>query len=315
MKIFSVEILQVKYIPHRFLFDDEQLQEWIKSDQIDTYNVYFITRSKKIRFDLSRTSTNMLGNLKTWVRIGDSKEHRITTTVHHCNPILFNLLDNHSLLTQVGKSYRIDRTNSDDRSLIVQVDVGDGVTFPLAILIESVFLGVGIELDVPPEIVYIGQSFRIIDRLQSHKRINQTASLLRDDEELRVNLIQFKLGYGGGSINYNDKAWGFFLRQHDSKTQEFRDKISLIERFLISFFKPTLNDQHINTPFHEDRLVREIINKYSVEGMALGVGVHGAFGKFWSKNQVLNNELSSYNFNNPKLGFQSNLDAIIKEWF
>lgn len=310
MNAFMFEIQRVQYLPHRYLFDDELIETWQQTNELGLYNIYFITTSKKARFDLDRTSTNMLGELKTYVRVGKTLSRRVVTHVHKCNPLMFQALHKNGPFGQIGTKFRIDRSASDERTLLINVNPDNRESVvPLSILIENVLEAENIQLglEADPRIVYIGQSFRILDRLRTHKRINQTAALLKDDEELRINLVQFRTAYIG---QYLDNGWKFFLSQQDQASREFRDKISLLERILISFFKPELNDKHVKPDLHDDRLVSEIVERYKIGGLAVGVGVHGPLGKFWSPRQATNDELVSYSFVTPSLGFRSGLQGV-----
>ncbi len=310
MNAFIFEIERVKFLPHRFLFDDSLIDSWRQTEGLDFYNIYFITVAKKLRFDLARTSVNMLGELKTYIRVGDAHSQRVVTHVHKCNPILFEALHKSMPFGGVGKSFRIHRSTSDERALVIHVDpIGDGSFVPLSVLVENILDSETVQLatEGAPRVVYVGQSSRIIERLRSHERINETSAGLRDDEELRINLVQFRTSYLG---SYLDDGWKFFLSRHDPTSEEFQNRVSLLERILISFFRPELNDQHVNTAPHNDTVVSRIVKRYDIGGLAVSVGVHGALGKFWSPAQVTNDEVVSFTFVNPSLGFQPGLEAI-----
>ena len=299
------EIERVQYIPHRYLFDDLVMERWRQTGEIDLYNIYFITVAKKLRFDLTRTSTNMLGELKTYLRVGDAPPQRVVTHVHKCNPLLFQSFHKAVPFGEVGNKFRLDRSASDERTLTIYVNpAGDDTLVPLPVLVENVLEAEDVRLGVNgfPRIVYIGQSFRVIERLRSHQRINEASTDLDDDEELRINLVQFRTGYLG---TYQDDGWKFFLARHDPSSVEFRDKLSLLERILISLFRPELNDQHVNTELRCDQLVSRVVSRYQIGNLTIGIGVHGPLGAFWSPMQRVNGELASYSFLNPPLGFRS----------
>src|SRR5690606_35616564 len=114
--------------------------------------------------------------------------------------------------------------------------------------------------DCRPEVVYVGQSFKMIDRISSHKTLHKAVSELKDDEELKIFFATFKYGYGGhkdfadifqGNVS---KTW---MSQH-GKSKEYKNKINLVERFLIHFLQPKYNTQHIKTEIQNDELVKSI---------------------------------------------------------
>jgi hypothetical protein len=306
---FTFEIERVQYLPHRYLFKELLMDTWRQTQGFDLYNIYFITVAKKLRFDLARTSTNMIGELKTHLKLGGIPLQRVITRVHKCNPLLFQALHKSHPFGEVADKFVIDRSASNDTKLVINVTpIGADSFVPLNVLVENVLEAENVELglDGAPRIVYIGQSFRIIERLQSHKRINEASANLRDDEELRINLVQFRTGYMG---KYLDDGWKFFLSQHNPRSTEFKNKVSLLERILISFFRPELNDQHVNTELRDDQLVSQIVKRFQIGGLGVGVGVHGALGKYWSPQQISNDEVVSYSFSNPALGFQPGLNG------
>ncbi|TNV71284.1 hypothetical protein FGO68_gene7727 [Halteria grandinella] len=302
------EIQRVFFLPHKHIFDEELIEGWKKSDRIDHCNIYFITVAKKYRFDLKRTSTNILGELKTYVRIGENPAQRVITHVHRCNSTLYHALHDKSFFGEVGFDFKVDRAASNEKELTINVKTHPSLEpVPLVLLVENVLQAADCQLgiDGAPRIVYIGQSFRVFERLRSHSRINQTSASLRDDEELHINLVRFKIGYVG---DYMGEGWKFFLHEKPRGSAVAKEKVSLLERTLIAFFRPELNDQHVETKLHKDSLVSGIVDRYDIDSISVGVGVHGPLGKFWSPRQSVTDEVATYSFVNPSSGFRSGID-------
>jgi hypothetical protein len=121
--------------------------------------------------------------------------------------------------------------------------------------------------------------------------------------------INFKYG-----INDNGRAnklmWNFMLETENRTGKNYRDKISLVERFLIYLFKPEYNDQHINTELSKDTLVKKILLKSGITQIFLCYAMYGNLYQFWSPNQRLKSDLISYDFEKSELGFQNKLDIF-----
>jgi hypothetical protein len=159
-----------------------------------------------------------------------------------------------------------------------------------------------------PRIVYIGQSFRTIKRLQSHSRVNQASSLLNDDEELRLNLVAYRTTYVGG--RFMDRLWNEFLVDGPDRSG-FKQKTSLIERMLIAFYNPILNVRHRFVKLDKDPLVISLRRRRGLRGVGLGVGMYGPLGQFWSPDQVFQEEIVSFDFEQAQNGFVPGLAAVL----
>jgi hypothetical protein len=109
---------------------------------------------------------------------------------------------------------------------------------------------------------------------------------------------------------HKNKIWNFMLENIDRTSSDYKDKISLAERFLIYFYKPKYNTQHINTELSKDNLVKNILLDSKIRVIGLSCAMNGNVYKFWSPNQTLETELAFYDFENPEKGFYENEDIL-----
>jgi hypothetical protein len=310
-KFFAAEILDASCLPHQLLFNADLIGRLERSGDLTKFQIYFLTITKKIRFDLPRTSVGPTGILKTWVTIGRNQSTRFVIELSKCSSVVHKLSLNP--ITSPISRFRLDHRSSEDRMLSVTIDFVDGTSLSHGIRPENILSSAVPENGIPQTIVYIGQSFQMIRRLQSHKRINHVLSTLRDDEELAIHLIRFKISYGGGE--YRDEPWRFFLEKNAFKSAEHKAKITLLERLLIAFFRPPFNEMHTKTPLHTDQHVRRILGARKISAFALGFGMHGgALWRYTSVNQAVASEIVSYSMINPALGFQPGLSAFGADW-
>jgi hypothetical protein len=289
------------------LFNPDVIQRLESSDDITKFQIYFLTVTKKIRFDLKRSSIGATGLLKTWVTIGRDQSTRLVVRLSQCSGLVRQLSVNP--ISCPIKRFWLDYGASDERMLSVKLELDDATAVTLGITPENILSSATVEKAIPQSIVYVGQSFQMIRRLQSHKKINELSSTLHDDEELAIHLVHFQIGYGGGQ--YMDESWQFFFEQNSFGAAEHRAKITLLERLLIAFFLPELNDMHTRTPLHTDPQVQRVLAKRGIYALALGIGMRG--GPLWqysSKKQQMSSEIVSYNIAEPESGFHSGLAAL-----
>jgi hypothetical protein len=311
----SYEINTVETCPYRNLFNELFIENLKEKETFQDSNIYFITKTKKVRFNLEKTTFINKTDFKTEIILGDNEKSA------SCSASLYDLVNVFSHFHETKEDfeelircenplikldYRLEDSKSDMLSLYLLVDEQE--EYPIKLLPENFEVVCEVDFKNEPEILYIGQSFNMLDRIQSHKALHKSVSQIEDDEEVKVCFINFKYGYGGGKAQatINGKMWDYWLNQ-DRKSADYKTKIDLVERFLIHFFKPIYNNQHVNSNMIEDKRVKEILLTESISSMSVGLSVWGFGYDYWTNKQPLKSELFSFDFKNPKRGYQKGM--------
>ncbi|MCK7590471.1 hypothetical protein M0G43_07805 [Subsaxibacter sp. CAU 1640] len=312
------EIQTAAICPYKLLFFDQFIVPLKESNQFKFSNIYAFAKVKKLRFDLTNTFVKNKRQLTTTVVFDDNLTKELTVSFFDTAPIfksVYKTRENfEDMLSDEDDfwSCELDNERSSNEKLHFFQKAKTGQVFEFWMTPENIESASeiidDIKFDNRPEIVYIGQSFRMIDRISSHKTLHKAVSELSDSEDLRIYFLTFKYGYGGHK-KYADllgKVSQTWLSKHGN-SKEYKSKINLVERFLIHFFQPTYNTQHIHTEIQNDKYVNEIIHKNNIDVISINYGIHGKAFEFWSPNQKLNSEIVSFNFFKPEDGYQTGL--------
>ncbi len=92
---------------------------------------------QSLRFDLARTSIGFLGNLKTWITIGDANPVRILTPIQKCHELFFRLIDSQPFHGNSKIEFFIDH-KSDNRTIWIRLQLGNQVLAHVPLLVENV---------------------------------------------------------------------------------------------------------------------------------------------------------------------------------
>jgi hypothetical protein len=317
-QIIFYEIQTASVCPYRLLFSEKFFEPLLETVPFKSSNIYLFARVKKVRFDLSHTYLLNKRTLKTRISIGNKLTKDLTISFFETVPVfkhVFTTRDNFDDLLSDEDDFwecKIDSENSsaDKIHFLQSTRKGEQVDFWL--IPENLETATELIEDVTyvnkPEVVYVGQSFQMPIRIKSHKTLHKAVSLLNDDEEIRIYFLTFKYGYFANREQFNihgqvSKTWlsGF------GTSPEFRDKISLVERFLIHFFKPIYNEQHVNAKITNDSLVKSILINNHIDIVSTNLEVNESGFEFWSPNQPLKSSYVSFNFQQPELGYQDGL--------
>lgn len=317
------EIQTVVECPYRFLFLENFIEPLKERDEFTFSNIYLFTKNKKLRFDTQNTVLTNKRTLKTSILIGNDCKIEIEDSLYNIAPIIREIYNTQEYYNDLCSdkndfwSCEIDWDKSSNDRLKLLQKAKTGEVFDFWIAPENVENTSQFEsnpnYDCRPEVVYVGQSFKMIDRISSHKTLHKAVSKLKDDEELKIFFATFKYGYGGHK-DFADifqgnvaKTW---MSQH-GKSKEYKNKINLVERFLIHFLQPKYNTQHIKTEIQNDELVKNILLENNIDVLTINIGVFGKKFEFWSEKQQLKTDCCSFNFLEPEKGYQNGL--IINE--
>lgn len=113
--------------------------------------------------------------------------------------------------------------------------------------------------NIAPEIIYIGKSKGVINRIKKHEKTTLFMNQLKDDEEL----IYYFLEFDTSSIEqmYNN-GLNFAVLVRDELDAEKNDEIDAIEAVLINHFKPVVNRLEVDgEPEKNKKVIKYIANK------------------------------------------------------
>jgi len=192
----------------------------------------------------------------------------------------FSSLDN-SQLKYLNPSVDISSTNGVELGIKIKLDTE---TRTLVVPLITFIAAQDIDFKFKPEIVYIGQSFNMVKRWRSHKQVNRVASILTDNEELRLYYIHFK--FFASFNDFGDQRYNSLLDMSDRTSELFHDRVSVLEQALIQFYCPSLNSQLVGGKV-ETAPYKRIIETTNIKGISMSLGMHGHAFQFWSPQQQL----------------------------
>lgn len=312
------EVQTAAFCPYRLLFFDKYFVPLSETDPFVYSNIYLFARVKKVRFDLDKTTLINKRTLKTTIIIGNKISRDLTISFFETVPIfkmIFETLENFEDLLSDDDDFwscEIDTGNSDSGKIHFFQNTKTGEKFDFWLIPENIETAINIENDLDfenkPEVVYVGQSFQMTTRIKSHKTLHKAVSKLNDNEEIRIFFLTFKYGYGGHKNYFKMKGnvMNTWLSEH-GKSKEFKDKISLVERFLIHYLKPIYNEQHVASNIVSDRLVKTILTDNNIDVITINFGIWGNGFEFWSTNQQLKTDFVSFNFLKSEQSYQEGL--------
>lgn len=295
---FAVEVHSAGYIPHQLLFD-VHIDESLKAGGFGGSHIYYLVRTPKLRFIPSSASISNLLDLTVDILVADTKSIKTRISLTSISP--FSKIS----LKQLKKlEPTIDMQRTTPLELGVNIDIDGEIiesSMPLIAYVASQDINFGFK----PEILYIGQSFDMLNRWRNHKKVNQVTSILKDVEELRLYFIQFK--FFATFNEFGDIRWNTLLDMSDRTTKSFRDRISVLEQSLIQFYRPILNEQlvggHTGTAPYQ-----RIIQTTGIKGVGMSLGMYGHAFQFWSPQQRLQLEVVTLIDNNGVPHFKDGLN-------
>lgn len=306
-------------LPFRELFNEALDEYFDKNSYLNQSNIYYLCKVKKVRF--SKENTQILQNnfINFHLKCANGKELQVKKSIFSVSQDAKSIRDHiTSIQTEFSFEeliyFEINSEKSDSEYIEINIrlvgnedksNIQSFKIYPINVWANDD----NVDLNNPPEIIYIGQSENILKRFRSHKTVLKAVSQLSDSEELFHYLITFKVGYGSSKEEFKeDSKIMSLLPNMDRKNDNYWSLINILERILIYFYQPQLNELHMNTPIEKDKAIDKFLKKDNIIGMTIGVGVNGKTHAFWSPNQKLNDDFFSFNFTTPEKGFTKGLD-------
>ncbi len=269
---FSFAIKQAFLTPVRNIPEKGYLNGLMKADFIQESKHYFLCKTKKLLFDISNAKIHSDTILKIRFILGGKKTRRYS----------INLKD-------LGVKLSIDKDKSTDKCIAI---ISEKEELPFLFQPETFEKECNINLDNSPEIMYIGKSLDFSKRLKGHEKIELARNRINDNEDLRFYFVNFKLGFQG--MNENNILLSLGAIEPDLIGITDKAKMyELMERVMIHFFKPELNELHKNSEIKKDKRLNEILLSNGITGVTCSYGMEGHPYQFWTKDQLLKSEVFS----------------------
>jgi hypothetical protein len=269
---FSFAIKQAFLTPVRNIPEKGYLKGLMKVDFIQESKHYFLCKTKKLLFDISKAKTERKTILKTRFIVGGKKTRRYS----------INLKD-------LGENLKIDKNKSTDRCIAITSEKEE---LPFLIQPETFEKECDIDLNNSPEIMYIGKSLDFSKRLNGHGKVELARNRISDNEDLRYYFVNFKLGFQG--MNENNILLHLGGIEPDLIGISDKEKLyELMERIMIHFFKPELNELHKKSEIKKDKRLNEVLLSNGITGVTCGYGMEGPAYQFWTKEQLLKSDVFS----------------------
>lgn len=297
-KFFAVEIYSGGYIPHQWLFEDFA-EQVLKEANFGGSNIYYLVKVPRVRYHSNARYNADLQEIHVDLLIGDTR--LVPTALSISRIKLFDSIP-FSALGKIG--IHVDNKSTTNFSLGLAVTI-EGETFFSDIPMTSYLAMSDFDLGFRQEILYIGQSFDMIKRWRNHKQVNRATSTMSDSEELRLYFFHF--AYFAQYSGNQDARWKGLLDISDRESQEYRDRVSLIEQSLIQFYLPSLNSRHIRGTL-DSKPYQRILDKTGTSKISLSLGMDGHAFQFFSCNQRIDSEVVTLVSNAGKPEFRRGLE-------
>ncbi|HUS38977.1 MAG TPA: hypothetical protein VMX74_05980 [Pirellulales bacterium] len=304
---FCFEILKGAYVFHRHLFLDD-IDAHLHYAGYPGSNIYYLVRAPKVRFVHDECIVDDQ-TLHCCISVGAGR--KIETSIKLQN--MFPFSQNPEI-----ENYRFDVCVSPDQSDTTVLDFSprSNPSARLPVDISAILGSLDLDLGARPEVLYVGQSTEILNRWQSHKQVNRALSMLSDSEELRLYFLHFQFfaelkQYDEVNGFDNDENFKCLLNSENRESEEFRDRISILEQTLIHFYRPTLNTQHVTSNLNTAPFNRTA-DKIGSLTIGMSIGMHGHAFDFWSPSQVLETEVATLSSDGGNVTFTPGLPDVCK---
>jgi hypothetical protein len=273
-------------MPHRWLFEDFVNDKLLEEANFFGSHIYYLVRVPKIRYIAE--SAKIIKNKVVSVKITIAG-NRIIHVLFPLRKLPFfkkiNRKDISRMLFEVEPYINKNLSNQYELTVTFCMSKEEHITRILPI--DSMIALQEIDVGFKPEIIYIGQSFDMLNRWKNHKQVNRAISTLKDDEELRLYFIHFR--FIANCENHGDSRWNALLDISNCNSEVFKDRISIIEQALIQFYRPELNTKHVDG-IADTASYQRISEATKIETIGLFLGMHGAAFQFYSQRQRLASE-------------------------
>ena len=294
--LFCTEIHSGGFISHPYLFLDG-LEQILNDGIFPGSHIYYLTFVPKIRFAAKKCT---IIDSKIFISFSVLQK-TINTEISLTNIHPFKS-HNFSCDALISLDLEVKQSSNSSKFLSINSKTAKDIVFDLTV--DTILASCDVNFDFKPEIVYVGQSFDLLNRWKNHQQINKANSIICDDYELRLYFIHFT--FIGSFESVGDKNFKSLVVVKDRDSREFRDRISVVEQALIQYYRPILNSQHLDGNVNTAAFKR-IIRNTGLKTMGLSLGMNEHAFQFFSPNQVLNEENVILKIKNGKATFVAGL--------
>lgn len=265
-------------------------------------NIYFLTERRKVRVDPASVDVTSDGFVSadfmvedgrripvrfpfapTIIDFGESKIFRRNYgDADRLQKSVVGVRDHKEYLSRyrasspplIGVSLNPSRQNN--RNVSITIHTPDERIGNMPLSIHSILSLFNIEIGDFPQILYVGKSESLSDRVYRHERIQEALSTIDDDSDLYLYAFQFdasKLSITGSS--------GLISSVSKQQVTDIApaDQLSIVEMSLINYFKPQLNTHYKNADIRANpTFERALVGKY--DRVVLEVDHDGGFWNF-----------------------------------
>lgn len=280
--------------------------EELKADpNFQEATIYFIAKRKKLRFVLS--DTRFEGNDLIF---SISIEGKRTITNRMSLPLLLTGEERHDLkeifmkpissffelqvLQQKMPHYplsgiMINKTKSNENTLFFNIYASDGRSVEKYVMPHLLLNGLGIDANDFSEVLYIGQSCKMGDRVISHEKIQRALAEKNDTEDIYLYFfnIKEKTIFHGAEDSWKRVGITFLVGSSETPSDnvvEITDegRINLVEMALINYFKPEYNTTFVDTKIPLNQQVKNLLKTNGYTRIMAEVNFDSVFYRFSS---------------------------------
>lgn len=265
------------HFPYRNLDDNQMLSNFREPVNFKKFDIYFLCKTPKIRF--YPESFNFSKGIVEFKLKSKGTEEYVQTKIKE----LIEYRVQEKISIQEEDLYlEIDEEMSSNKDIFVDVFEKGKKRAKMGIPLELV----DDYLEIKPEIIYIGKSIDVVQRLRKHEKIVKINSKIDDDEEMRIYLLSFYV-YSEGYLN--EKADNNIGKGKSSII--FQNRLELVERLLINYFRPRFNEHYVNMELNQDKVINTNLISNGINEVK--IKLHGnkltnrynTF-KFWSESKI-----------------------------
>ena len=265
-------------------------------------NIYFVTKVKKMRFDVSSINFGFDYNIKGKLKYGNKNkkfDYPIADLLFSSSSELqshfgnwknyvkflysFDKTNLYPIFYKFRKEHKLsDKTNKDGKYLVIDSGfakraIKEHDMSEIFFYADNIF-GLLEPFEIFGELIYIGRSQDVINRLLKHEKFTNFNMELNDDEELLFYFLEFdddkieKESF----ININ---FSFIMRNFAYEVEK-ENRIKIIEATLINYFKPIINKKEKNIDLINSEKVQKYLKTNRFTDINIEIDGNGEFMKF-----------------------------------
>ncbi|WNL13887.1 hypothetical protein [Aliarcobacter cryaerophilus] len=269
---------------------------------VKSSNIYFVTKVKKMRFDVSSINFGFNYNIKGKLKYGNrikKFEYSIPNLLFSLDIELQNTFGNWKKYVKFLYSYNkkdyypifykfkkehilSEKTNSDGKYLVIDSGFAKRAieghdSNEIFFYADNIF-GLLEPFEILGELIYIGRSQDVIKRLSKHEKFRNFSLELNDDEELLFHFLEFEDEKIEKEL-FTKKNFSFIIRDFVDEIEK-ENRIKIIEAILINYFKPTINIKEKKINLIKSQKIKKYLELNGFTNINIEIDGDGEFMKF-----------------------------------